>query len=76
MAKWSKKILSVADPIGSAVARRNKKFGSIYKKATSWGYLKKKIGVNRLFGSSVNSAASYAGSSDVYGSTGSIVGRF
>lgn len=40
-----------------------------------WGYVKKKIGLNRAFGSSVHSASSAAAGSH-YGVTGSIVGKF
>lgn len=40
-----------------------------------WGYTKKKLGLNRIFGSPVNSASSSMQGSH-YGVTGSIVGKY
>lgn len=75
MAKWSKKIRAVVDPIGSAAWRYAGKHSKHIKRADdilhSWGYAKKHI----LGLKSSNSASGYYGNS-IYGVNGSIVGRY
>lgn len=74
---FSKKLRKLADPIGHALAKKNKNtwWGKRYLHPTR--NLKKDLGFNRLFGSS-SSANSFQNNtgSDIYGSTGSIVGKY
>lgn len=80
MGKLFKNVLRVVDPVGSAIAKKNKHswFGRVHGRVGSWGYLKKKWGLSsdKLFGNSAKSAASSSISSGMYGPTGSVVGRF
>lgn len=77
MGKLFKKVLSVADPIGSAIARKNKKtwFGKYHGKFGSWGYLRKKFGIKNPLTTSAKGVATSSGGLG-YGVTGSIVGKY
>lgn len=71
-----KELRKVSDPIGYTLAKKNKK--------TWWGkrylhpgkHLRKDLGLNRLFGSTSSAASYQSNNGSIYGSTGSIVGRY
>lgn len=73
---FSRKLRKVSDPIGYTLAKKNKN--------TWWGkrylhpgkHLRKDLGLNRLFGSTSSATSYQSNSGSIYGSTGSIVGKY
>lgn len=57
-------------PLRKVLGKKNIRF-------TKWGYMKKKLGLNKIFssGSSAKGIA-VSGGGDIYGHTGSIVGKY
>lgn len=67
--------LSLSKKLGVRKVARTllgKKASRLYQ----WGYVKKKLGLHKIFRTPFSASSYQANSSSVYGHTGSIVGRF